>query len=972
MSSFIYQIGTTLAARIFAMVGPFAVSIITARALGPEERGRYFLVLALAQIGAQIGNLGLQSSNTFIVAKRHELIGPLLANSLFVSATVAPAVTLVLALVFGWPNALGLESIVGGSLGPVALAAAVISPLLVSSLYISNLAIAVGRIELFNGMTIAYSLLAIAAASVVFATGGSTATFLLATAIAITLPSVAGVQRLLSGQAFRLRFNAELFRRGIAFAVKTYLATMLGFVMMRVGVFALQHQGDFHEIGQFSVAVQLSDGLTMLPSTVGIILFPMLIRADGHQRRPAMWRAFWGLGAIMAVVLGAVGILAPWLIPLLFGQAFTGAVILTQAMLPSIMIISLISVLSQYLAAEGFPVTQVLAWLVGLVVQTVLSYWLAAEWGGLGVALATTISGSLVFLLLLLETLSRKARPNIMPRAVISYHAMTEDSRRWIEDRQGGPASFTAIAELRAGGLIGMFRKLRALKSQDVTVAIHNENSRGLAGPLILAGAMTGSSRVEALWPDGKVEAISFRALAAWTLKFANAQFASRLAYRRARRHVQSLNRKHRSHPSGRGSKGRNVLYLDGNLPIGGSTGGSVAHTRGVIEGLVKQGFQVDYASGKTIPTTLPGARGLKVPPIEFLALPPELNCYTFNETFDKFVENCAREQSYAFVYQRMSVHNFTGATMRRKLGIPLILEYNGSEAWAAANWDRKLRLHDGAVQAELASLRNADLVVTVSNTLAEQVTAAGVARDKVVTYPNCIDPAIFDPARFSPEESGSLRDRLGIGRDACVATFIGTFGAWHGVDFLAKAVRHLVDTDSAWLARHKLHFLLIGDGLKMPEVQALLGGKPYADFVTLTGIIPQSTAPAYLAVSDIFLSPHVPNADGSAFFGSPTKLFEYMAMERPIVASDLDQIGKVLRGAYFDGIGDIVGPLAELFIPNSENGFVAALRKIVENPVLAREMAKNARAAALGSFTWRHHVNAILIQGRHLGIIGN
>ncbi len=56
-----------------------------------------------------------------------------------------------------------------------------------------------------------------------------------------------------------------------------------------------------------------------------------------------------------------------------------------------------------------------------------------------------------------------------------------------------------------------------------------------------------------------------------------------------------------------------------------------------------------------------------------------------------------------------------------------------------------------------------------------------------------------------------------------------------------------------------------------------------------------QSEAPTYLAISDIVVSPTVPNPDGSPFFGSPTKLFEYMAMGKPIVASDLDQIGEVL-----------------------------------------------------------------------------
>jgi glycosyltransferase involved in cell wall biosynthesis len=556
-----------------------------------------------------------------------------------------------------------------------------------------------------------------------------------------------------------------------------------------------------------------------------------------------------------------------------------------------------------------------------------------------------------------------------MPRNVISYYELAEGFRLSIEQRFPGPIGFTVISRLRELGLPAMLRKLRALRSRDVTIAVEDENSRQLAGPLILMAAMTGSGQIEVLWPDGTLERISFRAIAVWFLKILEAQISSRLAYWRARQGVKALERNPPSLLSPR-SKSNNVLYLDGNLPIGAATGGSIAHIRGVIDGLAGKGFHLDYASGKAIPAGQAGSRWLKIPPIDFLALPPELNCYSFNRTFEAFAEVYARDKSYAFMYQRMSVHNFTGATLRRNLDIPLILEYNGSEAWVAANWNKKLRLHDMAVRTELASLRNADLVVTVSNTLAEEVAAAGVPREKIVTYPNCIDPRIFDPDRFSPEELRSLRDRLRIGRDACIATFIGTFGAWHGVDFLAKAVRHLIDTDSAWLVEHKLHFLLIGDGLKMPEVQALLGQKPYTDFVTLTGVVPQNLAPLYLATSDIFLSPHVPNADGSEFFGSPTKLFEYMAMQRPIIAADLDQIGKVLRGSHFDPCADHVGPMAELFTPGREDKFLAALRKTVENPIPAREMAKNARAAALNSFTWSHHVDAILRRARELGIL--
>ena len=103
-----------------------------------------------------------------------------------------------------------------------------------------------------------------------------------------------------------------------------------------------------------------------------------------------------------------------------------------------------------------------------------------------------------------------------------------------------------------------------------------------------------------------------------------------------------------------------------------------------------------------------------------------------------------------------------------------------------------------------------------------------GIPIERIVTYPNCIDPTIFNPARFSAEETLALRRKLGIAPDATVATFIGTFGTWHGVDFLASAIKDLIDSDPSWVARNKLHFLIVGDGLKMPDVRTILDDPAY------------------------------------------------------------------------------------------------------------------------------------------------
>ena len=412
MPSFIRDIVTTGSARLVAMVGPFVVSIITARMLGPEERGRYFLILALAQIGAQVGNLGLQSSNTYLAANRMEFAAPLMANSFIVAWTVVPFVTFLMALAFGQPESIGLGPLPGGTLGSIAFVAVLIAPLSISSLYLSNMAIALGRIRLFNGLTVAYGVLAVVLALIVAAGGGSTSGFLFGATAALLIPTLFGIGRMLAGKWDRFWPDIALFRRGVAFAAKSYLATMFGFIMTRVGAFALQHRSSLDEVGQFSVAVQFADGLALLPSTVAILLFPKLLRADTQQRWSTMWRTFWGVGALMLLILGMVGGLAPWLVPLMFGQAFAKAAVLVQILMPSVLIVSLTSVVSQYLAAQGFPKRQVLAWLFGLIVHTGLSYWIAGIWGAMGVAVAAAISAALVFVLLLFEAFSLRDRPH--------------------------------------------------------------------------------------------------------------------------------------------------------------------------------------------------------------------------------------------------------------------------------------------------------------------------------------------------------------------------------------------------------------------------------------------------------------------------------------------------------------------------------------------------------------------------------
>jgi glycosyltransferase involved in cell wall biosynthesis len=404
------------------------------------------------------------------------------------------------------------------------------------------------------------------------------------------------------------------------------------------------------------------------------------------------------------------------------------------------------------------------------------------------------------------------------------------------------------------------------------------------------------------------------------------------------------------------------VLYVNANLWFGLKAGGSVGHVAGVVNSLLHSGLGVDVAAVAPQPLVDRRAGFIGLRPPRSFGLPPELNQYRFSQSAAAQLEHCDRSR-YRFVYQRLSLGNYTGAHLAREWGVPLVLEYNGSEVWVARHWGRPLAKEALARAAEDASLRQADVVVTVSGVLGQELAERGVDPARTVVYPNGVDPDLFDPARVS-DEAAAVRDLLGIAPTAIVVTFLGTFGKWHGTDVLARAIREFTTAKRPWLEQNDVHFLLVGDGLQMPLVRKTVGDGAEGR-VHLTGLVPQGEAPRFLGASDVVVSPHVANEDGSRFFGSPTKLFEYMAMGLPIVASGLEQIGDVLQpSVHVSELATVAEPgeaVALLTTPGSERELSDGIRHLVERADWRTALGANARRLAIESHTWDAHVATIL-----------
>src|SRR5206468_3967228 len=140
----------------------------------------------------------------------------------------------------------------------------------------------------------------------------------------------------------------------------------------------------------------------------------------------------------------------------------------------------------------------------------------------------------------------------------------------------------------------------------------------------------------------------------------------------------------------------------------------------------LESGRDVDVFSASEPVLVRAEARFHRLAPPHAFGVPLELNFQRFQQGLVAEVASTA-DGPYDFVYQRNSVASYSGVALTRRLRVPLVLEYNGSEVWAARHWGRPLRYEKLALLAEEASLRHAHVIVTVSDVLRDELVERGV-----------------------------------------------------------------------------------------------------------------------------------------------------------------------------------------------------------------------------------------------------
>jgi glycosyltransferase involved in cell wall biosynthesis len=187
---------------------------------------------------------------------------------------------------------------------------------------------------------------------------------------------------------------------------------------------------------------------------------------------------------------------------------------------------------------------------------------------------------------------------------------------------------------------------------------------------------------------------------------------------------------------------------------------------------------------------------------------------------------------------------------------------------------------------------------------------------------PHVRDTDVWDPRRW---DGTTIRAALGVGR-APLVMFLGTPRAYKGVDDLVEAVGRL----------------------GRPAVLALVGVRPGSEgarrwsahpFVRLIGPVPFDEVPRWLVAADVVVIPQraTPDTVGQV----PAKLFDAMAMGRPVVATAVSMIPEILEGC-----GIVVRP-------GDVEALTAAIRQVLDEPDLAASLGRRARARCVGEYSF-------------------
>lgn len=266
-----------------------------------------------------------------------------------------------------------------------------------------------------------------------------------------------------------------------------------------------------------------------------------------------------------------------------------------------------------------------------------------------------------------------------------------------------------------------------------------------------------------------------------------------------------------------------------------------------------------------------------------------------------------------------------------RRLGIPVVYEARGflEETWRSRGGSAESERYQKTREAETQCMHAADAVVTLSDSMREDIIARGVDAERIHLIPNAIADEALDVV---PDRDGARR-ALGLSSTDRVVGLAGTLNAYEGLDVLIEAVALLDDP--------QVMVLIVGGGPQLDHLRNYAAAKGVK--ARFTGRVLPSEVHRYVAALDLYCLPRL--ATDVTCLVPPLKPLDALALSVPLLASDLPPLAEIV-----DSSG--AGWTAEAGSPEVWAGRMKAL--LADSDVLA-EKGRQGRDWVRRFRTWRY-----------------
>jgi glycosyltransferase involved in cell wall biosynthesis len=273
-----------------------------------------------------------------------------------------------------------------------------------------------------------------------------------------------------------------------------------------------------------------------------------------------------------------------------------------------------------------------------------------------------------------------------------------------------------------------------------------------------------------------------------------------------------------------------------------------------------------------------------------------------------------------------------------RLIGIPLVIDlHEAMPEFFRMRFPRASSpiVHQLLVLQERVSIALASAALTVNDALAARLVALGVRADKVTVVLNSPSLVRFDPTRYPGRafcEDGTLR-----------IVYAGALTPTYELEVAIDAVARL----GAVRPDLPIALEVYGRGDAESPLRTRAAELGIAGRVTFHGRIPIDDVPAAIAAADIGIAPT--RRDPFTDFSLSTKIFEYGAMGKPVVASRLPLVERTFPP----------GSVA-VYAAGDPDALAAAILAVVDDPS-AREAAVERTMARIQELSWEHEADRLM-----------